>query len=68
MELTPALMAKYNEHVGTHVDRYPADCNDLVTACNNLSEFTHDEKEWFSKNLPHGTFENAHEVRKALRL
>lgn len=68
MEMTPALKAKLDEHVGMHVEHYPADCNDLVMACNNLSEFSWDEKQWFSKSLPHGTFENPNDVKKALHL
>ena len=68
MEMTSALKAKLNEHVGTHVEQYPADCNDLVMACNNLSEFTSAEKEWFTKALPHGMYKNANEVKRAIHL
>lgn len=68
MALTPALKKKFTEHIGGHGVMYPASCNDVVAACNNLSEFSRSEKEWFSKNLPHRTFESPTEVRKALGL
>jgi hypothetical protein len=65
--LSPSLKKKYAEHIGDDVT-YPASCNDLVAACNNMSEFSKSEKEWFSKSLPHGSFESADEVRKVLHL
>lgn len=68
MELTSNLRAKFMEHVGKDVETYPATCNDVVSACNNMSEFTGAEKEWFSKNLPHGTFNSPAEIKKALQL
>ena len=68
MELTSQLKAKYLEHAGEHVEKYPASCNDLVQSCNNLSEFTSDEKKWFSEALPHGSYRNKDEVKKALHL
>jgi len=45
---------------------YPATCSDVVEACGNMSEFTKEEKTWFSKNLPHGTFKSADEVKRAV--
>ena len=68
MEMTASLKAKLNEHVGTHVDSYPADCNDLVTACNHMEEFSSGEKEWFAKTLPHGMYKNSNEVKRAVHL
>jgi hypothetical protein len=67
MALSPALKRKYGEHIGKDVS-YPASCNELVAACNNMSEFSKTEKEWFSENLPHRTFETSDEVRKVLGL
>ena len=64
--MSAEMRTKLNAHVGEHVESYPATCNDLVMACNNLHEFTSSEKEWFSKALPHGTFASSDEVRKAI--
>lgn len=66
MEISAEMRTKLNDHVGMHVDKYPATCSDLVMACNNLHEFSAEEKEWFSKTLPHGTFQSPEEVRKAV--
>ena len=68
MEINQALKAKFDEHVGHHVEKYPATCNEITMACNNLMEFTSEEKALFSKNLPHGTYANEGEVRKAISL
>ncbi len=67
MALSPSLKRKYGEHIDNDVS-YPASCNDLVAACENMSEFSKSEKEWFTKSLPHGTFESSDEVRKVLQL
>ena len=67
MVMTAALKAKYSDHIGKDVT-YPADCNDLVTACEGMSEFSAGEKDWFTKTLPHGMFKNANEVKKAIHL
>ena len=68
MKITSQLKTKYLEHAGEHVDSYPATCNDLVQACNNMGEFTKAEKEWFAETLPHGSYGNKDEVKKALHL
>jgi hypothetical protein len=68
MELTPALKEKFNEHVGEHVDKWPATKDDLVVACNNLSEFDSNEKKWFSDTLPQGTYSNPDGVKRALHI
>lgn len=68
MEITPALREKFNEHVGQHVDKWPASKDDLVTACNNLSEFNSEEKQWFSDTLPQKSYNSPDEVKSALQL
>ncbi len=65
MALSPALKKKYGEHIGQDV-MYPATCNDIITACSGMSEFSKQEKAWFTENLPHGTFNNADEVKRAV--
>jgi len=69
MEMSASMRAKLNEHVGTHVEGgYPATCSSLVMSCNNLSEFTADEKAWFAEALPHGSFNSPDDVKKAIGL
>ncbi len=53
------------EHLKNHVE-YPATKNDIVTACNNLSDIPQADKEWFEKNLPDRTYNNAEEVLAAV--
>ena len=65
MQLTTTLKTKYSSHIGADVE-YPTTCTDLVTACNNMSEFSGEEKEWFSKALPHGSYKTPEEVKKAV--
>lgn len=59
--------AKTIEHIKAHVG-YPATRDQLVQACNNMSEFSAEDKAWFAKALPKGTFKTANDVIKALRM
>lgn len=61
--------AKAKEEVMNHVDSdvsYPATKDDLVKACNDMSDVSEEGKNWFIENLPARTFKNADEVREAL--
>ena len=55
------------EHLKTH-QSYPATKADLVAECNNLSDFSEDDKKEFAEKLPEGTYNSADEVTKALGL
>lgn len=45
---------------------YPATKADLVAACNNLSDFSENDKKEFEEKLPEGTYNSAEEVEAAL--
>jgi len=66
--MTTALKTKMSRHVEDDIENWPASCNDIVMACNNMSEFSMDEKDWFAKNLPHAMYKTSREVKKALHL
>ena len=53
------------EHLRSH-QNYPASKADLVAACNNLSDFSEEDKQEFENSLPEGTYNSAEEVSKAL--
>ncbi len=53
----------------SHIDNdveYPASKDDLVKACNEMSDMPEKDKKWFMENLPARTFKSADEVREAL--
>ncbi len=59
------------EEVKTHIKEhleYPATKEQLTKACNNMYEVPKSDKEWFEKNLPEGTYQNADEVIKVVNL
>ncbi len=61
-------MSKLSEeldHIKNHVD-YPASRTQVVEACNNMSDVPSDDRDWFSKTLPEGTYKTADEVVSAL--
>lgn len=60
--------AKFEEHIKTHHDGFPATKDKLIAACNNMSEFTDEEKKWFADTLPAGTYDSAEKVISALGL
>ena len=55
------------DHLKTH-QKYPATKADLVAECDNLSDFSQEDKKEFTDKLPEGTYNSAEEVTKALGL
>lgn len=55
------------DHLKTH-QTYPATKEDLVKECNELADFSEDDKSWFMKTLPEGTYNSADDVMGALGL
>lgn len=51
------------EHVS-----YPATKEDLVKACNNMSDVSEEGKKWFMESLPGGTYQNSGDVKAALKM
>lgn len=58
-------VAKAMDHLKNHM-QYPATKADLVAACNNLSDFTPEDKASFAEKLPEGSYNSADDVAKAL--
>lgn len=48
-------------HLKEH-QMYPATREELLKECDNLSDFSDDDKKWFSDNLPDKTYKSAEEV------
>ena len=46
--------------------KFPATREELIAECNNLSDFSKEDKDWFMKNLPEGTYTSAEEVMEVL--
>lgn len=55
------------DHLKAH-QTYPANKAELMQACNDLSDFSAEDKQWFSDHLPEGTYNSADEVVKVLGL
>jgi len=58
------------DHLKTH-QKYPATKAELVAECDNLSDFSEEDKKWFMENLPaepEGGYKSAEDVMKALGL
>ncbi|OGD90954.1 hypothetical protein A3D07_02150 [Candidatus Curtissbacteria bacterium RIFCSPHIGHO2_02_FULL_42_15] len=55
------------DHLKTH-QTYPATKADLVAECDNLSDFSEEDKKEFGGKLPEGTYNSADEVIAALGL
>ncbi|MGP8124288.1 MAG: hypothetical protein ACLQEQ_00225 [Nitrososphaerales archaeon] len=58
-------MAEELGHLKHHV-QYPASRSQVVAACNKMSDVSEANREWFSKNLPEGTYKNPTEIMGAL--
>ena len=46
--------------------KYPATYEELVMECDNLSDFSEEDKQWFKTHLPMKTYKSAEEVIKSL--
>ena len=55
------------DHLKNH-QKYPASKAELLAECDNLSDFSDEDKKWFADKLPGGTYNSADEVMKALGL
>ncbi len=55
------------KHLREHQE-YPATREEMVAECDGLSDFSNEDKEWFTDNLPDGTYKSADEVIKTLKL
>ncbi|MEK7618087.1 MAG: DUF2795 domain-containing protein [Patescibacteria group bacterium] len=53
------------QHLMEHAT-YPATKAELVAHCNNLSDFSDDDKKEFAEKLPEGTYNSAGDVITAL--
>lgn len=52
-------------HLNDH-QTYPATKQELVKTCNELSDFSEEDKKWFAEKLPEGTYNSADEAIEAL--
>jgi len=55
------------DHLKNH-QKYPASKADLVKECDELSDFSDDDKEWFMQHLEDKTYKSADEVIGVLGL
>ncbi len=55
------------DHLNAH-QGYPATRAELVAECDNLSDFSQKDKEWFMNSLPEGTYNIGEEVMQGLGL
>jgi hypothetical protein len=52
-------------HIKNHI-KYPASKQQVVAACNNMSDVPSDDKDWVSQSLPDQTFRGPEDVVNAL--
>ncbi|OGD87868.1 hypothetical protein A2870_01280 [Candidatus Curtissbacteria bacterium RIFCSPHIGHO2_01_FULL_41_11] len=55
------------DHLKNH-QKYPATKAELVAECDNLSDFSEEDKAEFTSKLPGGTYDSADDVIRALGL
>lgn len=59
--------AAMKTHIKEHME-YPATKKQIVEACNNMSDVSAADRDWFSKTLPDKKYKSAGDVIKALKL
>lgn len=61
--------AAMKKEVMSHIDNdvsYPASKDDLVKACNGMSDVSGEDKKWFMEKLPDQQYQSPDEVKQAL--
>ena len=53
------------DHIKNHT-QYPTSSQALIAACGNMSDLASEDKEWFGKTLPEGTYNTPEDVVKAV--
>jgi len=53
------------KHLREH-QKYPATKANLVATCNELSDFSADDKKWFESHIPEGKYNSAEDIMQAL--
>ena len=60
-------MNEVMEHLNGHVD-YPATKQEIMKACEDMSDVPLKDKDWVMKNLPEKTYMNAGDVKNAMKM
>lgn len=63
--------AMHKKEVMSHIDsdvEYPASKDDLVKACDGMSDVSEGSRKWFMENLPDKIFNGPDEVKQALNM
>jgi|GEM_PF-1312649 len=60
-------MNEVMEHLDGHIT-YPATKQEIIKACENMSDVPADDKNWVMKNLPDKTYMNTDDVKNAMRM
>jgi len=55
------------DHLKTH-QKYPATKEELLKECDNLSDFSAEDKKWFGEHLTKESYESAEDVMSDLNL
>lgn len=55
-----------SQHLREHIV-YPANKQKIMEACNKMEDVPKEDKEWFERDLPDRTYNNADEVIDALK-
>lgn len=58
-------MAKNLDHLKHHV-QYPGNRAAITAACSNMSDVPKEDRDWFMKSLPDGTYNGPDDVMRAL--
>ncbi len=63
-----AMPADLSQQIMDHLNHvvYPASKEDLVKACNEMSDVPENDKRWLNENLPEKNYQNADEVKRAV--
>ena len=60
------MSKELSTHLREHVSKWPATREDIVSACNNISDIPDEERKWVLKNLPAGTYDAPEDAEQVM--
>ena len=66
MEMHP-MSEEVTTHLREHIRKWPATKEDIIQACNNVSDIPEAERRWFIETLPEGTYHTPEEAEMVLQ-
>lgn len=64
---TRMVPPEVTRHLREHIQKWPATKDEIMSACNNISDIPAENKRWVVEYLPEGTYESPEEAEMVMQ-